>query len=480
MNVYRAIREEAAGRLDGAAVIDGDRGVSYRELFSMVDGIAEQLASSGVAATDRVALSCEDGVEYIATSLAILSLGAAVVPVSPSHSRDELNAALARIDTSFLISDGETPLWGDAPRVFSASSLGRSLFLHRRAARGDLPEGYRALNPAFIRFSSGTTGASKGVVLSHETILERTDAADRALHVTRDDKVIWVLSMSHHFVVSILLFLRRAATIVLCGSEFPASLVSGLVRHRGTFVYASPFHYRIAAGSASFSADHFANVRLAISTAMRLPASDAERFRERFGIELAEAYGIIEVGLPFVNRSGDPAKRGSVGSILPDYEARIARPDAQGVGEVYLRGKGMFDAYYSPWRTRDQALEDGWFRTGDLGRLDPDGFLFLAGRADDVINFAGMKIFPDEVEAVLNQHPLVRESRVYPVAHPHYGELPSADLVLQCPAPAEGLDAAEIRRFCYRFLAPYKVPKQFRFVPHLAKTASGKIKRWKP
>jgi len=480
MNVYLAIREETAGRLDGAAVIDGDRLVSYRELFSTVDEIADELESFGVAASDRVALSCDDGIEYITVSLAILSLGAAVVPVSPSHSRDEVNAALAQIDVSFSISERETFLSGDAHPVLAGSSPGKTLFLHRRAARGDPPDGYRALDPAFIRFSSGTTGASKGVVLSHQTILERTAAADRALNVTHDDKVIWVLSMSHHFVVSILLFLRRAATIILCGNEFPFSLAAGLVRHRGTFIYASPFHYQIITNSAMFSAEALAKVRLAISTAMRLPPGDAGRFRERFGVELAEAYGIIEVGLSFVNRSGDPGKRSSVGSILPDYEARIVRPDAEGVGEVYLKGKGMFDAYYSPWCGRDQALTDGWFRTGDLGRIDSDGFLFLAGRTDDVINFAGMKIFPDEVESVLNQHPLVRESLVYPTSHLQYGELPSADIVLRDPAAAAGLDATEIRRFCYRFLAPYKVPKQFRFVPHLAKTASGKIKRWKP
>jgi long-chain acyl-CoA synthetase len=285
--------------------------------------------------------------------------------------------------------------------------------------------------------------------------------------------------MSYHFVVTILLFLRRAATIVLCGSEFPSSLIDGLVRHRGTFVYAAPFHYQIITNSSIFSTDAFTDVRLAVSTAMRLPGSDARRFHERFGVELAEAYGIIEVGLPFVNCSRDPARQGSVGSILPDYEARIENADAEGIGEVYLRGKGMFDAYFSPWGGRDQVLQDGWFKTGDLGRLDSDGFLFLAGRENNVINFAGMKVFPDEVESVLNQHPAVRESLVYARAHPQYGELPCADIVLGGDTEQSELDATEIRKFCYQRLAPYKVPKDFRRVPQLDRTASGKLKRWK-
>jgi long-chain acyl-CoA synthetase len=390
-----------------------------------------------------------------------------------------VNAVLAEIDVSLLISDREMFPMGPAHPVLSVNAFEKILFLHSRHAQENLPEEYYALNPAFIRFSSGTTGASKGVVLSHETIVERTDAADRVLNVTENDRVIWVLSMSYHFVVTILLFLRRAATIVLCGHGFPSSLIDGLVRRRGTFIYASPFHYQIITNSTMFPEDTFTNVRLAVSTAMRLPVTDARRFHEKFGFELAEAYGIIEVGLPFVNCSRDPAKQGSVGSILPDYEARIENADAEGVGEVYLRGKGMLDAYFSPWCGRNQALVDGWFKTGDLGRLDSDGFLFLAGRENNAINFAGMKVFPDEVESVLNQHPAVRESLVYPTAHAQYGELPCADIVLHDENEAAELDTTEIRRFCYQHLAPYKVPKEFRRVSQLDKTASGKLKRWK-
>ena len=160
---------------------------------------------------------------------------------------------------------------------------------------------YYKINPAFIRFSSGTTGASKGVVLSHEAILERTDAADKGLRITSEDTVLWVLSMSFHFVVTILLFLRRAATIVLCSHDFPGSLVEGVAKHKGTFIYASPFHYNLLARSDLLSPGSLSNVRLAVSTAMQLPAAIAEQFSEKFGFELAEAYGIIEVGLPFIN-----------------------------------------------------------------------------------------------------------------------------------------------------------------------------------
>jgi long-chain acyl-CoA synthetase len=478
MNILDIIRAETAAYLGAVALVDGDREVSYGALFAAVDETARELRACGVASSQRVALSCADSLEYIAVSLAVLSLGAAIVPVSSSHSRGEVNAVLADIDVSLLISDRELFSLDLARPVLSVSAFEKTLFLHSRHAQESLPREYYALNAAFIRFSSGTTGASKGVVLSHETILERTDAADKALNVTENDRVIWVLSMSYHFVATILLFLRRAATIVLCGEPFPSSLIDGLARHRGTFIYASPFHYQVIANSTMFSEETLANVRLAVSTAMRLPETEAEIFHEKFGFQLTEAYGIIEVGLPFVNCSRDPAKRSSVGSTLPDYEAQIVNPDAEGIGEVYLRGKGMFDAYFSPWRARDQALVDGWFPTGDLGRIDADGFLFLSGRKTNVINFAGMKIFPDEVESVVNQHPAVMESLVYGTPHAQYGELPCADIVLRDQTQAADIDSTEIRRFCYQRLASFKVPKEFHYVPRLERTASGKLRRW--
>ncbi|MHC4946354.1 MAG: class I adenylate-forming enzyme family protein, partial [Planctomycetota bacterium] len=420
MTIADTIKAENAGHPEKIAVIDDDREITYGELFALVEDVARQLESRGIRPAQRVALICDDSIEYIAISLAVLSLPAALAPVSPSHSHDEVDAVLREIDVAFLIVDKEAfSLEGGEP-VFLGGAWKRTFVLQRRATREDLPAEYISLNPAFIRFSSGTTGASKGVVLSHETIVERTDAADKALKMTKEDTVIWVLSMSYHFVVSILLFLRRGATIVLCCREPLSSLVDGLSGHRGTFIYASPFHYQMMANSTMFSAGMLAKVRLAVSTATRLPEAEARGFREKFGLELAEAYGIIEVGLPFVNCSRDPAKRGSVGSILPDYEARIANPDTEGVGEVQLRGSGMFDAYLSPWQSREEALSDGWFKTGDLGRIDSDGFLFLCGREKNIINFAGMKVFPDEVESVVNQHPAVRESLVYGEAHARY------------------------------------------------------------
>ena len=476
VNIYDIIKQETQPHLQRTALTEGQQSISYAELFAASERVAETLRMKGVDKLQRVGLLCDDSIDYVIASLAILSLSAVIVPISPEQTPGEIDTVIDRIDVDFIIAEkrlrqdvGQEQLRGDG-------FVAREFVLIRRSARECPPAGYFEANPAFVRFSSGTTGASKGILLSHQTIVDRTDAADRGLNVTHRDTVLWVLSMSYHFVVSILLFLRRGATIVLCGRPFPDALIEGLTLHQGTFIYASPFHYSLLSRSDHVPPNALDRVRLAISTSMKLPEQVAEEFLNRFGFELSEAYGIIEVGLPFVRLSGGAFTRGSVGRALPDYEIRLDKTDAGGVGEISVRGRGMLDAYYSPWRSRDQVLSEGWFRTGDLGKVDGDGFLFIVGRDKDVINFVGMKIFAQEVESVINRHPAVKESLVYGVPHASYGELPTAKIVLNGEVNL-GETLNDLRDFCYRLLTKYKVPKEFVPVDSLPKTASGKLKR---
>ena len=469
-NIVDVILSENETRHGQVALVEGVRELTYGELFSAVDRDRKVLEETGIRRFDRVALFCEDSSDYVVLSLAVMALGAALVPVSPSLSTHEVDSVLDRIDASWLLYDASR-IEKTGSTALRALSAGASLHVVPRTARDDVDEAFRRCNPAFVRFSSGTTGTSKGVVLSHEAILERTDAADRALQITEDDAVIWVLSMSFHFVVTILLFLRRGARILLCGDRFPEELRRELPG--GTFLYASPFHYDLMAASGDFTRDMFSAVRMAVSTAMPLSSDIAARFEARFGIPLCQAYGIIEVGLPFIQTPGMRRKTGSVGRLGPDYEITLADRGEGGVGEVLLRGRGTFSAYFSPWRTREELDPEGWFHSGDLGRIDDEGYLFLVGRTREVINFAGMKVFPAEVETVLNSHASVRESCVYGKPDVQYGQLPVAKVV---PGD-QPVDERALRRFCYASLAPYKVPKEFHLVESIEKTASGKVKR---
>jgi len=146
-------------------------------------------------------------------------------------------------------------------------------------------------------------------------------------------------------------------------------------------------------------------------------------------------------------------------------------------GEIIGRGDNIALGYWKLPEETAEVFKDGWLHTGDIGRLDTDGFLFILGRAKQVINFNGMKIFPFEVESVLNRHPLVQESLVYGLAHPEYGSLPAADIVLRKGCVGR-FDAHALRVFCYQYMAKYKVPKEFRCVEKLDRTLSGKLKRY--
>jgi len=470
MNIVNHIRDETRLVAQKTAIVEGERAITYQQLLDRAHVLSVALSGRGVRTGQCIAFRCRDGIDYVIGALALLEIGAAVVPLADSLTECETTEIIQRIDVAGILTHRDLPHG-------SAETLDDLFYWQPRAGSVELEHRCRELGAAFIRFSSGTTGESKGVVLSHRSILDRTDAADRGLAVTDQDVILWVLGMSHHFVVSILLFLRRGATIIVANGNFPFSFLDAATRFPITLIYASPVHYYLLAASDSIAPQSLAHVRLAISTAMKLPREVREQFAEKFGIVPAEAYGIIEVGLPFINTDADPTSPNSVGRLLPDYQMRIANPDSDGVGEVLLRGKGMFDAYVSPWRLRDECLQDGWFATGDLGRLDQHGRLTLLGRSKTVIICAGMKIFPEEVEEVIDAFPGVVESLVSGRDHPQFGQTPVADVVLAANITESAAVLAGLRAHCCRVLSSYKVPLEFRQAVSLVKTASGKLRR---
>jgi len=474
MNIVDTIRDETRLLGGRTAIVEGDRTIRYDQLLSRIATLGKILEARKIGIGQRIAFRCSDGIDYVAGALAILQSGAAVVPVPDTLTQTEIHETVERIEVQGIVSHRDLARSNDEP---NAEPLDETFVWQPRHAGSALDERCRELRPAFIRFSSGTTGQSKGVVLCHRSILERTDAANRGLAVTDRDVILWVLGMSHHFVVSILLFLRKGATIVVANRNFPFSVLDAAARFPITLIYASPVHYYLLGASDLVAPTALANLRLAVSTAMKMPREISTRFAAKFGIVPAEAYGIIEVGLPFINIDPHSADENSVGRILPAYQLRIANPDSEGIGEVLLKGKGMFDAYVSPWRLRDECLDDGWFHTGDLGRLDSEARLSLLGRSKTVIVCAGMKVFPEEVEETINAMSGVVESLVFGREHPQFGQTPVAQIALSADAGEPQRFVESLRAHCLERLSSYKVPVEFQIVPALPKTPSGKLRR---
>jgi len=285
-----------------------------------------------------------------------------------------------------------------------------------------------------------------------------------------------VLPLAYHFAVTIVAYLRAGSHILLCPDTFPGSVVDAIRRFGATVLYASPLHFERMSNLGPTG--RLDSVRLAISTSAPIAPSVMERFASTYGVPVGQAYGIIEAGLPCINPGANGLPAASVGRVVPGYEVAVFADDGHRQpsgtpGEVGIRGRGLFSAYYAPWVLREQISRDGWFLTGDIGWVESDGALFLQGRKKAVIFVAGLKFFPEEVEACINEFPGVTESRVFGTPHPHLGQVPQAEVVVAAP----GLDLDALKTHCARALSPYKVPLEFTVVDAIARTPGGKILR---
>jgi long-chain acyl-CoA synthetase len=472
VTVLDAIRAQARARpRHPALLVDGPTplAIDYATLLDGVDARARALVAHGIGAGERCGLVARPGRDFIETGLAIMAAGACMVPIA-----DDAPAALEQIAH-------------DAFLHHVAVAAADGLRCERRGQTRlapDVEAAFRAVRPAYLRFTSGTTARHKGVVIGHDAILARLAHANAGLSIGPDDRVLWLLPMAHHFVVSILLYLRYGATILLPAGVLARTTLALAERERASVIYASPYHYAVLAkddGGATLP-----HLRLAVATADRVRASVAERFVRRFGRPLVQALGVIEVGLPIMNLASAAAKPESVGRPLPGFTVTLR--DEQGAllspggsrdaaGELCIRGPGMFDAYLDPWTPAATVVAEHGFRTGDHAWIDDDGDVWLAGRRANRVSMAGLKFFCEEVEAVLEAHPAVRAARVSPRPHEHVGEVPVAEVVArdpERPPTAESLAA-----HCRAALPSFKVPREFAVVAELPRTPTGKLRRWR-
>ncbi|MDZ4403763.1 class I adenylate-forming enzyme family protein [Prosthecobacter sp.] len=456
MNIVDLIFERSTAA--HPAVVSPELQLTFGELQSRMNACAQRMNADPAwpgKIRPRIGLGAPNGADYIVLALAILKQNACFVPIPAELTASE-RAQLAKstaLDVIVFAKNAEDwrieAVTHDSPPAFDESAL-------------------EALNPAFIRFSSGTTGTSKGIVISHETLLGRITAANEGLRIGPQDRVLWVLPMAHHFAVSIILYLYHGATTILAPASDPKVMLAMMREHEATVMYGSPYHYTMLSGQPDAAV--LGSLRLAVSTAFALTNEVADLFASKTGLHLTQGMGIIEAGLPILNLEHAKDKPTSIGKPLPAFEIKLDD------GELLLRGPGVFDAYLAPWQPREAILRDGWFATGDIAEVDEDGCLYLRGRVRSVINVGGLKCFPEEVEAVLRGHPGVKAVRITARAHPALGAMPVAEIIAvdaEAPPPV-----IELRKLCQERLSAYKVPLFYTFVSELPLTASGKLRRY--
>lgn len=450
------------------------RSLSYGQLEREAQRVAAFLKAQGVEAGQRIGLLAPNDLAYVPAAFGLLAAGGCLVPLASNLTPTEIAEIVREVQLNACLSwPGAQDPPGKARAVMEGGECARFTFSWLdRDARS--PDEFYSLDPAFIRFTSGTTARSKGVVLSHAATAARVEASDRVLRFSEEDRILWVLPLAYHFAVTIVAYVRAGSHILLCPDTLPKAMVDAIRRLTPSVLYAAPIHFERMANLGP--SGRLSSIRVTLSTAAPISPAVMERFESAYGVPVGQAYGIIEAGLPCINLGTDGLPLTSVGRPVPGYAVAVLADDGtllppDELGEIGVRGDGLFSAYYAPWRQREQIMSNGWFLTGDLGLLDKAGALHLKGRKKTVIFVAGLKFFPEEVEDCINQFPGVKESRVFSRPHARVGEVACAEVVVD----RRHLDA--LKAHCARELSAYKVPVEFTVVDAVPRTPSGKIRR---
>ena len=490
MNIAEHFERAARHFPDKPAILFEGQALTYAELQQEVDRTAHGLVRLGVQPGDRVLLFLPNIPAFPITYLAAQKVGAVAVSANVMLVAEELQYLLEDsgakvLCTAAALGQAWRPLVGHglAPeRVVLCE--GQHAGLATLAHLGDganAPFTARQMqpnDPAAILYTSGTTGKQKGATLSHGNVVSNTFAAAHTEGITPEDRLLLCLPLFHVFGQNAIMntAFAAAATVVLQRRYDPVETLHVIERDQVTMFYAVPTIY-IGLLNAGIDPERVRSVRYYFSAAATMPVDIAERWKGRYGRPIVEGYGLTETS-PFASYNHVWHHRpGSVGTPIENVEITILDSDDREVpsgtwGEICIKGPNVMLGYWNRSEETAQAIRNGWFHSGDIGYMDQDGYIFIVDRVKDMINSAGFKIWPREVEEVLFQHPTIKECAVVGLADPEKGEIPAAYVVLRDGA---SLSADEFGAYCREHLAAYKVPRQVEFMATLPKSATGKI-----
>ena len=489
-NLFDLIRERAP-RPDKLA-IDAPDGPSltYAELFARAGRAARALVESGVEPGDRVAAEIDKSPDAVVLALACYKAGAALLPLNPAYTLAELEYFLADAAPALTICRPEAL---DSVRALAAKlglkavdSLGTRRdggFAERIAAASDEAPtvARRPDDLAAILYTSGTTGRSKGAMLTHDNLASNALALAELWRFSADDALIHALPVfhTHGLFVAVNVALIAGATMIFQPRFDADAIVAALPR--ATALMGVPTFYTRLIDHPGLTRERTAHMRLFVSGSAPLLAETHARWREKTGQAILERYGMTETNMIASNPYEGERRPGAVGFPLPGVSLRVADPETgailpQGeVGVVEVKGPNVFKGYWRmPEKTAAEFRPDGFFITGDLGKIDADGYLHIAGRAKDLIISGGFNVYPKEIESEIDAIDGVVESAVIGAPHPDFGEGVTAIVVKRGDAR---LDEAAILSALAARLAKYKQPKRVLFAADLPRNAMGKVQK---
>lgn len=462
----------------------------YRDVLSTSRRLARVLLDLGVERGDRVVVQVDKSPQAIMLYLACLQTGAVYLP---------LNTAYTEAEVEYFLTDAEPRLYVCRPAdVETARELARRCGVPAVESLGSEADGslmelvaraeeetsvveLAADELASILYTSGTTGRSKGAMLSHGNLAANSQALAQTWHFSADDHLLHALPIfhTHGLFVACNIVLTVGASMTFLPKLDPEQLLD--LMPRATVLMGVPTFYTRLLASPRLDRTTTANMRLFVSGSAPLLAETHREFSERTGHAILERYGMTETNMNTSNPYDGERRPGTVGFALPGSEVRITDREsgktlaAGETGLVEVRGPNVFQGYWRmPEKTATEFRDDGFFITGDLGLIDADGYLSIVGRDKDLVISGGYNVYPKEIEQWIDEMPQVAESAVIGVAHPDLGEGVTAAVVLK---PGESLDESQVLAALEDKVARYKQPKRVFFIDSLPRNVMGKVQK---
>jgi len=418
--------------------------------------MAHALKARGLAGGDRLCVYLPNCLEFIDLYLACVKLGVIFVPINILYREREMSHILGDAEPKLLATDAELP-------ALIQEAAAQPDTLEALPLEGDAP--------AALVYTSGTTGTSKGAIITHNNLLANGVNLTACWQITDRDRFLLALPLFHVHALGngLHCWLLSGCRMRLLERFEKETATETFLDFRPTLFFGVPTVYVRLLDTAPEAARQIgARMRLFVSGSAPLPAAVLEEFREKFGHTILERYGMTETMMNISNPYSGERRPGSVGFPLPGVSVRI-----DDTGELHLKGPNVFPGY---WRREDatrDAFVDGWFKTGDIATRSEDGYYTLCGRRSDLIISGGFNIYPREIEEFLAEQPEIAEAAVVAEADSVRGEIPVAYIVLRVAS----CDADELKSRCREKLASFKVPRRFEVIEKLPRNALGKVQK---